>query len=99
MLVARDCDFTAPFAWDDRLAAKPGPETASNRPEAIATARNLVIVIFDSNADLLARGFIGHCQDLRLRICGVAERMDGLVSDCIAWQVSPADFISAGTPR
>ena len=36
-LVARDCDFTALFVSDIRLAAKLGPETASNNPPAIAT--------------------------------------------------------------
>src|SRR6476619_2857704 len=34
--VARDCDFTALLVSDIRLAAKPGPETASNKPPAIA---------------------------------------------------------------
>lgn len=36
-LVARDCDFTALFVSDIRLAAKLGPETASNNAAAIAT--------------------------------------------------------------
>ena len=35
--VARDCDFTALLVSDIRLAAKLGPETASNKPAVIAT--------------------------------------------------------------
>src|SRR5215204_3419885 len=34
--VSRDCDFTALLVSDDRLAAKLGPETASNKPTANA---------------------------------------------------------------
>ncbi|MFZ0065682.1 MAG: hypothetical protein WAK90_05895 [Pseudolabrys sp.] len=34
---ARDFEFTACFVSDIRLAAKLGPETASNNPKAIAT--------------------------------------------------------------
>jgi hypothetical protein len=39
---------------DIRLAAKLGPDIASNSPAAIATTRNLVIVIFvaDSSANI-----------------------------------------------
>jgi hypothetical protein len=35
--VSRDCDFKALLVSDDRLAAKLGPETASNKPTANAT--------------------------------------------------------------
>jgi hypothetical protein len=52
--VPRDCDCTAPVLSDIRLAAKLGPETASNKPAAIATTCNLAIVIFVANADLSA---------------------------------------------
>jgi hypothetical protein len=36
-VAARDFDFAALFVSDIRLAAKLGPETASNNPAAIAT--------------------------------------------------------------
>jgi hypothetical protein len=51
---ARDCDFTKFFVSDVRLAAMLGPETASNNPAAIATMRDLAIIILVANADLSA---------------------------------------------
>jgi hypothetical protein len=59
-LIARDCDFTVLFVsdfWSVRLAAKLGPETASNNPAEIATTWNLAIVIFVANADRSAGVF------------------------------------------
>jgi hypothetical protein len=59
--VARDCGFAALLVSDIRLAAKLGPETASNKPAAIATTCNLAIVIFVANADLSA-GTVGTVE-------------------------------------
>ena len=63
---ARDCEFTACFVSDILLAAKLGPETASNNPKAIATTCNLAIVLLVVTANLLLASFVSIAENVAL---------------------------------